>query len=135
MRRPVELDLARARKLLLERATTELRRHAFRLAVAGVLGLLSIRAVLGATGGEAAVPLDDAFIHFQYARSFWEGRGLSYTPDAAPAAGATSLLWPLLLSLPYGFGLRGELIIVAAWLFGWLALVALGYETRRASER
>jgi hypothetical protein len=131
----VELDLARARKLLLERATTGFRRHAFRLAVAGVLGVLSLRAVLQATGGEPAVPLDDAFIHFQYARSIWEGRGFAYTPGAEPSAGATSLLWPLLLTLPYGLGLRGELVILAAWLFGWLALVALGYETRRVSER
>lgn len=131
----MELDLARARKMLVERATTGLRRHAFRLAVAGVLGVLSLRAVLQATGGEAAVPLDDAFIHFQYARSIWEGRGFAYTPGAEPSAGATSLLWPLLLTLPYGLGLRGELVILAAWLFGWLALVALGYETRRVSER
>jgi hypothetical protein len=121
--------------MLVERAKTELRRHAFRLALAAVLGILSMRAVLQATGGEAAVPLDDAFIHFQYARSFWEGRGFSYTPGSPPAAGATSLFWPLALTLPYGFGLRGELIILAAWLFGWLALVALGYETRRACER
>jgi len=123
------------RERLVELSKTELRRHAFRLALGGVLGVLSVRSVLSATGGEPAVPLDDAFIHFQYARSFWEGRGFSYTPDAAPAPGATSLLWPLLLTLPYGFGLRGELVILAAWAFGWLALVALGYETRRACDR
>jgi hypothetical protein len=131
----VKLDLARSQARLFERAKTGLRRHALRLAIAGVLGALSLRAVLKATGGEAAVPLDDAFIHFQYARSFWEGRGFSYTAGAAPAPGATSLLWPLLLTLPYGLGLRGELIILAAWAFGWVSLVALGYETRRVCER
>jgi hypothetical protein len=123
------------RERLALRAKTELRRHAFRLAITVVLGVLSIRRVLATTGGEPAVPLDDAFIHFQYARSFWEGRGFAYTPGAVPAAGATSLLWPLLLALPYGLGLRGELVIWAAWAFGWVALLALGYETRRASER
>ncbi len=131
----MKLDVAALRASFFERAKKELRVHAFRLALGGVLGFLTLRAVLRATGGEAAVPLDDAFIHFQYARSFWEGRGFSYTPGAAPAAGATSLLWPLLLTLPYGLGLRGEHIIYAAWFFGWAALVALGYETRRAAER
>jgi hypothetical protein len=123
------------RERLALRAKTELRRHAVRLAIGGILGLFSIRSVLATTGGEPAVPLDDAFIHFQYARSFWEGRGFAYTPGADPAPGATSLLWPLLLALPYGLGLRGELVIWAAWLFGWVSLIALGYETRRASER
>ncbi|HEX6276789.1 MAG TPA: hypothetical protein VFZ53_27305, partial [Polyangiaceae bacterium] len=123
------------RERLALRAKNELRRHAVRLAITGILGLLSIRSVLATTGGEPSVPLDDAFIHFQYARSFWEGRGFAYTPGAEPAPGATSLLWPLLLAVPYGLGLRGELVIWAAWSFGWISLLALGYETRRASER
>ncbi|HEX6765374.1 MAG TPA: hypothetical protein VF103_07855, partial [Polyangiaceae bacterium] len=131
----MQLDLVALRARLFERARKELRRHAFRLAIAAVLGVLALRSVLRATGGEAAVPLDDAFIHFQYARSFWEGRGFSYSPGAAPAAGATSLLWPLLLALPYGFGLRGELVILAAWVLAWVAFVGLGYETRRVCDK
>jgi len=112
-----------------------LRRHGLRAGLTLALGVLAVRGVLRATGGEPAVPLDDAFIHFQYARSLWEGRGLSYSPGAEPAAGATSLLWPLLFTLPYGLGLRAENVIWAAWLFGWVSLGMLGYETRRASER
>jgi hypothetical protein len=123
------------REWLVERAKTELRRHALRLSIVAFLATCTLRSVLAATGGEPAVPLDDSFIHFQYARSFWEGRGFSYTPGATPAPGATSLLWPLLLMVPYGFGLRGELVIIAAWAFGFAALVALGYETRRACDR
>ena len=128
-------DPAHVQRFFVERAKPFLGRHAFRLVLGAVLGGLSFRAVLQTTGGEAAVPLDDAFIHFQYARSFWEGRGFAYTPGAAPAAGATSLLWPLVLMLPYGLGLRGELVIVAAWAFAWASLVALGYETRRVCDR
>jgi len=111
------------------------RRHGLRAALTLTLAVLAIRGVLRTTGGEPAVPLDDAFIHFQYARSLWEGRGFAYSPGAEPAAGATSLLWPLLLAVPYGLGLRAENVIWAAWLFGWVSLGMLGYETRRASER
>jgi hypothetical protein len=116
-------------------AIARLRPHALRLALTAFLAFVSVRGILRATGGEPAVPLDDAFIHFQYARSFWEGRGFAYSPGAEPAAGATSLLWPALLAVPYGFGLRGELVIWAAWALGWTAFAALGYETRRVSER
>lgn len=132
----MELDLGPARlRAGTSTALGRLRPHAVRLALTAFLAFVSVRAILRATGGEPAVPLDDAFIHFQYARSFWEGRGFAYSPGAEPAAGATSLLWPAAIALPYGLGLRGELVIWAAWAFGWAAFAALGYETRRASER
>jgi len=111
------------------------RRHALRAGLVFALALLSTRAVLRATGGVPAVPLDDAFIHFEYARAFWEGRGFAFTAGAAPVPGATSLLWPALLTLPYGFGLRAERLIWAAWAFGWVALGMLGYETQRVGRR
>lgn len=111
------------------------REHALRAGVVFVLGLLATRGVLDATGGVPAVPLDDAFIHFQYARSFWEGRGFAFSPGAAPAPGATSLLWPLALTLPYGLGFRAESVIWVAWALGFTALAMLGYETRRASAK
>jgi hypothetical protein len=122
-------------KSLLRRAPGLARRHGLRAALTLAVAIAAIRAVLGATGGIPAVPLDDAFIHFQYARSFWEGRGFSYTEGAPPAAGATSLLWPLVLSLPYGLGLRGESVIWAAWTFAFVALGFLAHETRRAADK
>jgi hypothetical protein len=111
------------------------RRHALRLALLLALAVLTLRSVLRATGGVPAVPLDDSFIHFEYACSFWEGRGFAYTRGAGPVPGATSLLWPLLFTLPYGLGLRAEHLIWFAWLLGWAALGLLGYETRRATDR
>ena len=52
------------------------------LGIAAALGAAATSAILNRTGGEPAVPLDDAFIHFQYARSFLEGAPFRYTPGA-----------------------------------------------------
>ena len=117
------------------RARSWARTHGIRAAVVLGLAFVTTRSVLRATGGVPAVPLDDTFIHFQYARSFWEGRGFGFSPGSAPVAGATSLLWPLLLTVPYGLGLRAERLVWAAWTLGWAALGLLGYETRQASKK
>lgn len=103
------------------------------LATAALAWLTTAR-VLETTGGVPAVPLDDAFIHFQYARSFATRVPLVYTPGAEPVPGATSLLWPLLLSPLWALGLRGESLIWGAWLFGWVSLALLAHETRRLCE-
>ena len=96
---------------------------------------LAAHAVLGATGGTPAVPLDDSYIHFQFARSFAAGHPFVFSPHTAPVPGATSLLWPLLLAVPLLFGVQGSAIIWWAWGFGFLALGLLAFETARAAER
>ncbi|MFZ5895273.1 MAG: hypothetical protein ACOY0T_29725 [Myxococcota bacterium] len=100
-----------------------------------VLAWLSVRAILEKTGGVAAVPLDDAYIHFQYARGFAEGKPLVYSPGSGAVGGATSLLWPLLLAPGYLLGLREHTIVWAAWFFGFFALGLLAYEAERAARR
>jgi hypothetical protein len=72
--------------------------------------------ILLATGGEPAAPLDDTFIHFQYAKSFATLEPFRYSPGAAPAPGATSLLWPLLLAFPYASACAPSTLLWAAWL-------------------
>jgi hypothetical protein len=47
--------------------------------------------------GAAGFPLDDSWIHFQFARNLAEGHGFSYNPGAA-VAGSTAPLWTLLLA-------------------------------------
>jgi hypothetical protein len=101
---------------------------------AGLPALLAIRHILAENGGAPAVPLDDSYIHFQFARSFAEGHPFVYSPGAVPVAGATSLLWPLLLALPQRFGVHGLAVIPFAWGLGFLALGLLAYETARAAE-
>jgi hypothetical protein len=104
------------------------------LLLAALLGALAIVRVLSANDGVPAVPLDDSYIHFQFARSFAEGKPFVYSPGSVPVPGATSLLWPLLLALPQYFGVHGTALIPWAWGLGFLALGLLGYETARAAE-
>jgi hypothetical protein len=105
------------------------------LLAAALPAWLAIHAVLGANGGAPAVPLDDSYIHFQFARSFANGHPFVYSPGTAAVPGATSLLWPMLLALPQLFGVKGLALIPWAWGFGFVALGLLGYETARAAER
>src|SRR5213594_5210074 len=63
------------------------------LAVPLAVLLTSERRIAGAAG----FPLDDSWIHLQFARNIAEGAGFSYNPGA-PVAGSTAPLWTLLLA-------------------------------------
>jgi hypothetical protein len=102
-------------------------------AATAALGIVTTRAVLARAGGPA-VPLDDAYIHFQYARSIAELHPFRYTAGAAPTPGATSLLWPLALMPFYALGLHGEGLVFAAWALGWVSLGLLAHETKRLAD-
>ena len=80
------------------------------LPVVGVW-LWFVDGVLRATGGVPCPILDDAFILFQYARSFARCEPLAYHPGAPPTTGATSILYPALLAPGYWIGLRGLAIM------------------------
>ncbi len=45
------------------------------------------------------LPLDDAWIHLQFARNLGTGHGFSYNPGV-PSSGSTAPLWTVLLSVP-----------------------------------
>ena len=49
------------------------------------------------TAGSLGAPLDDAWIHFQFARNLANGAGFSFNPGE-PAPGSTAPLWTLLLA-------------------------------------
>jgi hypothetical protein len=55
------------------------------------------------TGGEWGVPLDDAWIHFQFARNLARGAGFAFNPGQ-PVSGSTAPLWTLLLAAIYLMG-------------------------------
>jgi hypothetical protein len=96
---------------------------------AALLALICLRQILKESRGLPSVPLDDAYIHFQYARSLLRGTPFAYTAGAVPAPGATSLLWPMLLAPFHAIGFRDSAIIWVAWALGFVALGLLARET------
>lgn len=76
------------------------------LAGSAALGAVAVRGVL-AKAGRPALPLDDSFIHFVYARSFAEGAPFRFGLAEGASTGATSLLWPILLAPFHAIGLHG----------------------------
>ncbi len=65
--------------------------------------------------GSPLMPVDDAYIHFQYARQIARGELYQYNPGQPSTSGATSLLYPYLLAI-------GSLLGLQDLQLGWWAL-------------
>jgi hypothetical protein len=63
-------------------------------------------------------PLDDVYIHFDFARSIAQGHPFEWIPGNGYSSGATSLVYPFVLAAGWAVGFRG------AWLGLFAALVA-----------
>ena len=74
--------------------------------------------LLKQTGGVWSAPLDDVFIHFDYARSFARGYPFQWCEGNGYSSGNTSLSYPVVLALGYWLGFRGQLLML------WAAAVA-----------
>ena len=85
--------------------------------------------------GHPAVPLDDAFIHFQYARNLAHGNFFHYAPGQGYVAGFTSLLWPLAFVPFYWLGVDDLSIVWVAWIYGFASFAALQVETFRLAHK
>ncbi len=68
------------------------------------------------------MPLDDAYIHFQYAHQIAVGQPYVYNPGLPPTSGATSFLYPYLLAVGDLLGFRG--LNLGVWAMG-IGAVAL----------
>ena len=97
------------------------------VAATALLAHHAIAPVLAKLGHPGAA-LDDAYIHFQYARAIAEGHPLRFQAGEPISTGATSFLWPLVLSPFYLLGFHGESILWPAWGLSFLAYGALAYE-------
>lgn len=113
-----------------DRARYSIAAHVALVVAVVVLAIVSIRSVLAANEGEPSVPLDDSYIHFQFARSFAHLHPFVYTQGAQAVPGASSLLWPALLAPFFWLGLDGSSIIWPAWALGF---AALGLAAREAA--
>lgn len=71
---------------------------------------------LDAGDGEVIMPLDDAYIHFQYARQIATGDPYVYNPGDPPTSGATSFIYPYLLAIGYALGFTG--LNLGLWAMG-----------------
>src|SRR5438105_4470490 len=69
------------------------------------------------TGGEWSAPLDDVFIHFDYARATARGYPFQWSEGNGFSSGNTSLSYPFVLAFGYWVGFRGLL------LMKWAAIV------------
>jgi hypothetical protein len=57
-----------------------------------------------AAHGNLIMPLDDVYIHFQYAKQLALGLPYQYNTGQPPTSGATSLIYPYLLAIGYKIG-------------------------------
>lgn len=82
---------------------------------------------LRATHGVIAAPLDDAFIHFQYAKQIARGNWFQYFPGAPISSGDTSFLYPLILAIGYRAGFMELSLIWFAYILALVCLIGTGY--------
>ena len=101
------------------------------------VGLLAWRSIVAirARVGHVGAALDDAYIHFQYARALAEGHPLRFQAGEPLTSGATSLLWPAVLAPFWKLGMRDEAIVWPAWILSFLALAGLAWEAGKLAER
>jgi hypothetical protein len=74
--------------------------------------------------GEFVLPLDDVYIHFQYAKQIALGQPYIYNPGQPPTSGATSFIYPWLLAVGYLLGFQE--LRLSLWAMGIGALALLG---------
>jgi hypothetical protein len=101
------------------------------------VALLAQRAIsrVLAKVGHAGATLDDAYIHFQYARAIAEGHPFRFQAGEPFTSGATSMLWPALLAPFWALGFRDDAIVWPAWALSFVALGGLAWEAAHLTER
>ena len=92
---------------------------------------LYLRVGLESGAGQPLMPVDDAYIHFQYAKQAALGQPFVYNPSDGATSGATSLIYPFILSVGWTAGFRELSLGYWAVLVGAISLAASGIFARR----
>lgn len=82
--------------------------------------------------GRPGFPMDDPYIHLQFARNLATGHGLSYNPGE-PTPGATSPLWVVLLAAGFVAHIPGEWLALALGALAGAAAAALAFDVGLAA--
>lgn len=83
------------------------------------------------TGGEWSAPLDDVFIHFDYARATARGHPFEWSEGNGYSSGNTSLLYPFALAVGYRLGFTQQHLMVWAAIVACFSVLALLLVARR----
>jgi hypothetical protein len=86
------------------------------------------------TLGAWSAPLDDVFIHFDFARSTAEGRPFEWVHGNGFSSGSTSLLYPFVLAAGYALGFRELELMHWAAIVACVSVFALLLSLRRAFD-
>jgi hypothetical protein len=97
--------------------------------VAAVTTLVAARTfyryMLVQTGGEWSAPLDDVFIHFDYARATARGFPFQWSAGNGYSSGNTSLLYPFVLAAGYRIGFTGSTLMIFAGVVACISAYGL----------
>lgn len=96
------------------------------MAVTGILGIGLFALAERKLAGDWGFPLDDSWIHLQFARNLAAGQGFSFNPGEA-SAGSTAPLWTSILALLF---LSPWSPLLTAKILGGLLLLVAGWLTR-----
>jgi hypothetical protein len=81
--------------------------------------------------GSWSAPLDDVFIHFDFARETARGHPFQWSEGAGYSSGGTSLLYPFVLAVGYWLGFRKLELMTWAALIACVGVFALLLAARR----
>jgi len=101
--------------------------HAYAWARPDVYPMLAKERVLGTW----SAPLDDVFIHFDFARETARGRPFQWSEGAGYSSGGTSLLYPFVLAVGYLLGFRKLDLMAWAAIIACVSVFALLVAARR----
>ncbi len=109
------------------------------LVVAALATLASARvfygSVLAQTGGAWSMPLDDVYIHFDYARATARGHPFEWSEGNGYSSGNTSLTYPFVLALGYWLGARGDALVPFAGVVAAVSTLGFLWGAARAFSR